>query len=310
MKILILGYSDLAKRKILPAIKKIKNLRFDIASVSKKKQDIGQDNWYNNYDYSINNTDAKIVYISLVNSKHYEYALKALKKNKNLIIDKPIALKLSQTKKLLFMAREKRLLISQALVFNYHNNFILLKKIIKKNKIKINNIIMQFYIPRPLKGNFKLSKKLGGGCFNDMAPYAAEVMRIFLNKKIIYYKLFLKNSKNINESFSIFAYSKNIRFNGFFSHNSEYKNNIHFLSSNSSIKLNRYSAPPSDLNLNIYFRKKNRFKKILVKKDDTFKKYLIEYFKALKQKKILFYHKRIIKDANLIEKIYKNKIII
>ena len=123
MKILILGYSDLAKRKILPAIKKIKNLKFDIASVSKKKQDIGQDNWYNNYDYSIKNTDAKIVYISLVNSKHYKYALKALKKNKNLIIDKPIALKLSQTKKLLFIAREKRLLISQALVFNYHNKF-------------------------------------------------------------------------------------------------------------------------------------------------------------------------------------------
>jgi len=38
MKILILGYSDLVKRKIIPAIKKFKNLKYDIASQSKKSK--------------------------------------------------------------------------------------------------------------------------------------------------------------------------------------------------------------------------------------------------------------------------------
>ena len=37
MKILILGYSDLVQRKIIPAIKKFKNIKFDVASLSKMK---------------------------------------------------------------------------------------------------------------------------------------------------------------------------------------------------------------------------------------------------------------------------------
>ena len=38
MKILILGCSDIAIRRIIPAIKKISDLKFDIASKSGKKK--------------------------------------------------------------------------------------------------------------------------------------------------------------------------------------------------------------------------------------------------------------------------------
>jgi len=38
---------------------------------------------------------------------------------------------------------------------------------------------MQFCIPKPAKNNFKLSKKMGGGCFNDISPYAAAIKRLF-----------------------------------------------------------------------------------------------------------------------------------
>ena len=38
MKILIIGLSNLAKRKIIPSIKKIKNLNFDLASKTAKKK--------------------------------------------------------------------------------------------------------------------------------------------------------------------------------------------------------------------------------------------------------------------------------
>ena len=92
MKILILGYSDLAARRLIPAIKKLRNVKFDIASRSKSEKNGGHDKWYRNYNEAIKSTDAKIIYISLVNSDHYKYALKSLKQNKNVIVDKPIAL--------------------------------------------------------------------------------------------------------------------------------------------------------------------------------------------------------------------------
>ena len=59
------------------------------------------DKTYDSYQKALNETTANIVYISLINSLHYNWAIKSLKQNKNLIIDKPITLKLSQTKKLL-----------------------------------------------------------------------------------------------------------------------------------------------------------------------------------------------------------------
>ena len=195
MKILILGCSDIAIRRIIPAIKKISNLKFDIASKSKKKQNYGQGEWFKNYDTALKKTNASIVYVSLVNADHFIYAKKALNLNKHVIVDKPITLSLKKTLFLIKLARKKKLLLTEALVFHYHRQFELIKRIIKKNKNNIKKIIMKFCIPKPKKNNFKLSKKLGGGCLNDMSPYAINVIRNFLVGNLVY-KNVLKNITN------------------------------------------------------------------------------------------------------------------
>ena len=61
MKILILGCSDIAIRRIIPAMRKIKNLSFDIASKSKIEKKYGHKNWFNDYDKAIRKTKANIV---------------------------------------------------------------------------------------------------------------------------------------------------------------------------------------------------------------------------------------------------------
>ena len=82
MKILILGYSDLVNRKIIPTLKKFKYVRYDIASKSVSKKNIGQEIWFDDYNEAIEKSDANIVYISLVNSLHYKFALHSLYKRK------------------------------------------------------------------------------------------------------------------------------------------------------------------------------------------------------------------------------------
>ena len=100
MKILILGNSNIFQRKVLPALTKIKNLKMELASKSLKSTNIRYEKIYNNYEHALNETTANLVYISLVNSLHYKWAIKSLEYNKNLIIDKPITLNLDQTKKI------------------------------------------------------------------------------------------------------------------------------------------------------------------------------------------------------------------
>ena len=159
MKILILGNSDIFKRKIYYALKKFKNIEIEIASRKKINKNLRIEKHYYSYNDAIKKTEAKIVYISLINSEHYRWGLKALNKNKHVIIDKPLALNFNSTKKLLNVAYKKKLLLSEAIVFHEHDQF-------KKTLAKINlnertKIFCKFHIPRLKKNNFRNYKKYG-----------------------------------------------------------------------------------------------------------------------------------------------------
>ena len=180
MKILILGYSDFVKRRILPILeKKFKNFSIGICSRSTKKPKLNF-TWFRNYEESIKIFKPDIVYISLPNSMHFKYGMLALKNNANVIIDKPITLSLIELKLLVRLAIKKRKLIAEAIIFNYHNQFSKALEILKTKK-NIQMIISNFTIPIPDKNNIKMSSILGGGVNNDMGPYLAALIRIFFN---------------------------------------------------------------------------------------------------------------------------------
>ena len=82
MRLLILGYSDFSKRRIIPIIlKKFKNIKLGIASISRfEKDEIKNVAWFDNYKKSIKNFNPDIVYISLPNSIHFKWAEYLLKK--------------------------------------------------------------------------------------------------------------------------------------------------------------------------------------------------------------------------------------
>ena len=68
-QLLILGNSSFLRRRVIPAIKKLKDIEYTICSKSNKinfKKKI----FFNDYDVALSNTTANIVYISLINSLH------------------------------------------------------------------------------------------------------------------------------------------------------------------------------------------------------------------------------------------------
>ena len=136
MKILIIGNSSIFKRKIYFALKKFKNVKIELAS-RKKVKNIKVNKVYKSYNNAINTSDAKIVYISLINSKHFYWALKALNRNKHVIVDKPLTTNFKNTKKLLTIARKKKLLLSESVVFHYHKRF---ERIFSKINLKNRQI--------------------------------------------------------------------------------------------------------------------------------------------------------------------------
>jgi len=302
MKVLIVGYSKIVKKRVIPYFNQSK-INYEIASRSKRKLDKNSQKWFHGYSTGLNSSNAKIVYISLPNSMHFFWAKNFLKKNFHVIVDKPICKNIKQLSELLKLSNKKKLLISESIFFNYHRQFIELNKIIKKKKFKILNISVNFCIPKPNKKSILNSKKLMGGVLMDMGPYFASTIRILLKEKPL--KLYT-NIKwaNLPESLSCYAiFRKSITFHAYFSHNSNYENSLKIITTGGNFYLNRVFSPP--FNLPVHFEHKNLKGKITKKKflDNVFKNYFAEILKKIKNKDYNFYKKNLIFDQKIKDKL-------
>ena len=64
-----------------------------------------------------------VVYIALPNALHYEYAMKALKHGKHVMLEKPFTVHYDETKKLIDYARKHKLIIFEAIVTKHNPNY-------------------------------------------------------------------------------------------------------------------------------------------------------------------------------------------
>ena len=313
MKILLLGYSDLCKRKIIPMlIKKFSHVKFCICSKTQKKKNIGEYEWYRNYESALKKSNADIVYISLRNSEHYYWAKKSLEKKYHVIIDKPASLNFKQAKILVKIAKRKKRLLSEAVVFNYHHQ---IGKAIKKAKSlkNLNHVEARFVIPGFPKNNWHNFKKYGGGCLMDMGPYAAATFRVFIdksNKQLNLFSSCQENKYGTNVSFNVEAASGKKSFSGYFAHNGEYENNITLFTKQKSVKINRAFSPPNDISLTLEINKGSISKKQKLKKDDTFFNYFKKVIILLKTKKFETSYQDLLTDSFFREKLCLKKNII
>ena len=299
VRLLILGYSDFSKRRIIPIIiNKFKKIELAIASKTRfKKDNIRGVKWYGNYFDAINSFMPDIVYVSTPNNSHYKWGKYVLKKKIHVIIDKPLSLNLSNALELINLSKKNKSLVAESTIFNYHSQFVKALKMIGGKK-KISNIQSFFCIPKPKKGNLKLSKFYGGGSVNDMGPYSASIIRLFLNKLPKKLIVTAKKKNNIIEKFSTFIIDK-ISISSFFSHNDQYMNELILFSEKKRIVLNRVFSPDQNLDCVIKIFENNKKKLITIKKESTFEKFFREYLTTIKNRKYKTFYNKILFDAKI-----------
>ena len=116
MRILIIGYSNIVRKRVIPALEKIADtseIIVDVASQSSTQIELSEKikgEIFNDYDEALSKTCADIVYISTVNSAHAQLAEKALLKDLHTVVDKPAFTDYEDAKKLIDLAKKKKLL--------------------------------------------------------------------------------------------------------------------------------------------------------------------------------------------------------
>ncbi len=300
MKVLILGFSDIAQRKVIPALEKLKLVsEVEIASKSKKITLQGKiKKSYKSYKEAIKNSNAEIAYVSLPNSFHFKYSEMSLLHRKHVIVDKPSVINKKELDKLCSITEKYNLTINESNVYSHHKAW---KKFVSLNKSQKDKgiLIATFTFPE-FKGNvWEKSISLGGGVVNDLGSYASSVGQNFWGQKSETISISINKRRNLPISFSIMAnYGPGKEMIGYFSFERDYSNKVTFIGEQQTVSFDRIFSAPANFNTEIIVNKNNSIKKINVGYDDSFYNFLYGVLKNLKSGKYKSMNKKFY-DNNL-----------
>lgn len=215
--------------KVFPSIKSNKKIKIVSILTNKKNHNFKNKNSFTDKKKIIAKNNFNYVYISSVNSMHYNYSKFALEKNKNVFCEKPICLKTNHLIELKKIATKNKKFFFEVIQYIHHPLYIKLKKLIDKKKVgKILRVKSTFKIPLKKNKNFRFNSKLGGGALYDVGYYPISTMfTLFESKKIKILKSNLIKENKLDIKGNLQAKNENkIFFDLAWGFKSSYENNI------------------------------------------------------------------------------------
>ena len=311
----ILGPSEIALRRFMPALKKIKNICYIGIACANEKEWFGcesanndakiienekhkakrfQDNYsgkiFSSYKELISSNIVDAIYIPLPPALHYKWAKKALREGKHVLVEKPSTTSYEDTKELVDIARCNNLSLHENYMFNFHNQIKYIENMI------LNNIIGETRLFRiafgfPFRGNndFRYNISLGGGALLDCGGYTIKLATRLLGKTI----KMTTHQLNYTEEFDVDIFGsatfvnakKNIAQISFGMDNS-YKCELEIWGSKGSIYTNRILTAPSNHIPVVEVIKDGEKQIYKLKPDDSFEKSIKHFIVCISDKKL------------------------
>jgi D-xylose 1-dehydrogenase (NADP+, D-xylono-1,5-lactone-forming) len=128
---------------------------------------------YTDYEELIADPNVEAIYISLPNSLHIEWSIKAMRAGKHVLCEKPIAMNVAELKEAIAVANETGLIFMEASWNRWHPRTIRLKEIVDSGEIgDIKDIRSAFTYDQLDPSNIRAIYELGGGGLYDLGPYS------------------------------------------------------------------------------------------------------------------------------------------
>ncbi|QWD28819.1 Gfo/Idh/MocA family oxidoreductase [Polynucleobacter paneuropaeus] len=258
MNILILGYSSVVKRRVLPALFSLGSVA-NIYIATHRKQLVSKEvavygprvSVLNGYKEALSTIDPCLAYISLPNSEHVHWTEKALNAGFHVAVEKPGTLCLEDATLVTEIAKQKKLCLAETVVWPYHPQVLFMRRLL--NQVGSDNVVIKatFTVPPFDENNFRLKRNLGGGCFYDMSAYAISTGRVFLGdtpQDIRFQRLDLEsNSCEVDTGFFCESkYSSNKLFFGLYGFGLCYVNSMEIITPNLKISSDKIYSPSPD----------------------------------------------------------------
>ncbi|WP_312635379.1 Gfo/Idh/MocA family oxidoreductase [Oscillibacter sp.] len=173
----ILGTSEIAFRRFLPALSKCDELEYvGVASRNIEKTKPFVETFggkgYSSYEELLADKSIDAIYIPLPPALHYEWGKKALESGKHILMEKPFTTSAKETVELLKLAEKKSLAVHENYMFLYHSQLVTIQKMLADGDIgELRLIRATFGFPKRDANDFRYNKALGGGALLDCGGY-------------------------------------------------------------------------------------------------------------------------------------------
>ncbi len=188
----ILGYARIAKNSVIPAIEKSENsILCAIASKDEEKLKECKERYnniqtFNNYEDLLDDPDVQAVYIPLPNGLHKEWVIKAARKGKHVLCEKPISLSSSQCTEMIEECKRNGVKLMEAFMYRYTSRTRKVQELIKSNVIgQIKHIYSTFGFLLDRTSDYRWDPAQGGGALFDIGCYPINFIGMILKSSPI-----------------------------------------------------------------------------------------------------------------------------
>ncbi|TME73058.1 MAG: Gfo/Idh/MocA family oxidoreductase [Chloroflexi bacterium] len=173
-------------RKVIPAAHASSKVELvAVASRDQMRADRYAKTWeiqraYGSYDALLADPEVEAVYISLPNSLHCEWAIKALEAGKHVLCEKPLSRRASEVEAAFDAADRTGRLLSEAFMYRHNPQTKRAKQLVDEGAIgELRLIRAVFSYPLYDEDNIRLRTDLDGGALMDVGCYAVSGSRLF-----------------------------------------------------------------------------------------------------------------------------------
>ena len=155
--------------------------RAESAEAFSRTHRIGQA--HDSYDALLANPSVDAVYISLPNSMHHEWTLKALDAGKHVLCEKPLASNAAQATEMFAVASRAHRVLVEAFMYRSNPQDHAVMRAVAEGAIGELRLIRTSFCYRTTKGvgNIRFDRQLAGGALMDSGCYCVNFSRHFAN---------------------------------------------------------------------------------------------------------------------------------
>jgi len=311
MKLLLIGYSRIAQRRVLPALAQANLVHMDVASrtraasVTLPAGITGR--VFDDYETALAESQADLVYVSTVNSTHAAWAEKALQRGCHVVVDKPACTSLKDTGRLVELARRQRCCLAEATVYPYHPQVQAMRLAFREAHSQPTRLVAILSFPPLPAGNFRYQKALGGGALWDLGPYAVTPGRLFFGAEPE--EVFCRITgwgDEVETDFSVLAtYGGGRAMVGHFGFHTGYCNRLDLLGPGVTLTVDRVFTTSPDLASQVHVNQHDQPRTITIAPADSFACFLRTVVAAIEAGQFESLADDMLSDARVLDRMRK-----